>query len=153
MNSKIPDSEKESWAATNALRLSAAFRHYSQSSLRRRSWVPQAHLFDQADLKTKTKNTAIPDQEHRRSSKAPSDQKAAQRKQSTTKVKMRMIGKQSDPQKQAAEQQEQDDDDDADESNDEQDEGSEDKTSTSSSSSSSSSAGSQNSSKREAKHE
>ena len=34
--------DRDAWATTNALRLSAAFRHYSQAALRRRDWVPQA---------------------------------------------------------------------------------------------------------------
>ena len=34
--------DREAWATTNTLRLSAAFRHYSQACLRRREWVPKA---------------------------------------------------------------------------------------------------------------
>ena len=39
---EVSSSDRDAWATTNALRLSAAFRHYSQASLRRREWVPEA---------------------------------------------------------------------------------------------------------------
>ena len=41
----VSTSDRDAWATTNALRLSAAFRHYSQASLRRREWVPEAKIF------------------------------------------------------------------------------------------------------------
>ena len=38
----VRDVDRDAWATTNSLRLSAAFRHYSQACLRRREWVPEA---------------------------------------------------------------------------------------------------------------
>ena len=40
--SSVRDIDREAWATTSSLRLSAAFRHYSQACLRRREWVPEA---------------------------------------------------------------------------------------------------------------
>ena len=42
LSADLVTSDRDAWATTNALRLSAAFRHYSQAALRRREWVPQA---------------------------------------------------------------------------------------------------------------
>ena len=39
---EVRDIDREAWATTTTLRLSALFRHYSQSCLRCRGWVPKA---------------------------------------------------------------------------------------------------------------
>ena len=42
MAEQINESDRDAWSTTNSLRLSAAFRHYAQATLRRREWVPKA---------------------------------------------------------------------------------------------------------------
>ena len=39
---QVKEDDRDAWSTTNALRLSAAFRHYSQATLRQREWVPKA---------------------------------------------------------------------------------------------------------------
>ena len=42
MAEQINESDRDAWSTTNSLRLSAAFRHYAQATLRGREWVPKA---------------------------------------------------------------------------------------------------------------
>ena len=42
MAEQINESDRDAWSTTNSLRLSAAFRHCAQASLRGREWVPKA---------------------------------------------------------------------------------------------------------------
>ena len=42
LKAEVRDVDRDAWATTNALRLSAVFRHYSQSVLREREWIPKA---------------------------------------------------------------------------------------------------------------
>ncbi|CAE7578145.1 unnamed protein product [Symbiodinium sp. CCMP2592] len=39
---QVKEADRDAWSTTNSLRLSAAFRHYSQATLRQREWVPKA---------------------------------------------------------------------------------------------------------------
>ncbi|CAE7679618.1 unnamed protein product [Symbiodinium sp. CCMP2592] len=41
---QIKEADRDAWSTTNSLRLSAAFRHYSQATLRQREWVPKAGM-------------------------------------------------------------------------------------------------------------